>query len=489
MSSISHIVDGANALDYAEPTQTGFLMSEGKLIDLDEERRKKTPLIEYSNKQAKVLTWWTEESPYRDYYAIIADGAVRSGKTASVSLSYTIWSMFQFEDTNFSFCGKTIGSLRRNVIEPLKKMLKGRKYRVIDRRGENKLIISTKINGRIKSNFYYLFGGQDESSQDLIQGITLGGIMFDEVALMPQSFVNQATARCSLSGAKLWFNCNPEGPHHYFHKEWIEKAEEKKCLYLHFTMDDNPSLSEETKDRYKHMYTGIFKKRFIDGLWVMADGVIFDMFNEDAHITKAPDDLEFWDELYVSCDYGTQNPTTFGLFGIKGGWVHQLRSYYYDGRGKGIQKTDGEYAEDMVHFLGNAKGLVKEIIVDPSAASFIAELRKAKYNLPTVIKAKNDVLNGIRTVQNFLAFGLFTMDPSCSNDIAEFGSYVWDEKAAKNGLDAPVKENDHCMDKIRYLIYTKFGIQTVVKYSEEVYNKGKVLNPYKDILRRSKGVI
>ena len=224
----------------------------------------------FSRKQLKVLTWWLPNSPVRKMDMIIADGSVRSGKTTSMSLSYVQWSMDAFNGENLGLSGKTIGSFRRNVLAPLKRMLKALKYKVKDHRADNMLEI--RKNGRV--NFYYIFGGKDERSQDLIQGITLAGMLFDEVALMPQSFVNQAIARCSVTGAKLWFNCNPAGPYHWFKAEFIDKLDKLNAVYLHFTMDDNLSLSEEIKERYKRMFSGVFFKRYILGLWVMAAGAI-----------------------------------------------------------------------------------------------------------------------------------------------------------------------------------------------------------------------
>lgn len=427
----------------------------------------------FSPKQMIILEWWKQGSPYRDFEGIIADGAVRSGKTVSMSLSFVIWAMTEYNGCNFAFCGKTIGSLRRNVIQILKVMLWTRGFRVKDHRSENCL----EIKKGNKVNLFYVFGGKDESSQDLIQGITLAGIFFDEVALMPESFVNQGTARCSIDNAKLWFNCNPEGPYHWFKQGWIDKKKAKKIIYLHFTMDDNLSLSENTKARYRRLYSGIFFKRYILGLWVLAEGVIYDMFNIDKHIRKIENhnalNEEYFDYQFVSCDYGTQNPCTYGLYGVKGESVHLIRSYYYDGRKKGIQKSDSEYAEDMVKWLGTDVQDVKFILVDPSAASFIAELTKSKYHLPQVMKAKNDVDNGIRMVMSYLNRMMFTIDPSNTEDIREFQSYLWDEKASNRGEEAPIKENDHCMDRNRYAIYTVFGGNLHLTYSKAVYAKGK----------------
>lgn len=259
----------------------------------------------FSKKQRQVLNWWCEDSPVRDYDGIIADGAIRSGKTVSMSLSFALWAMSSFSGQNFAMCGKTIGSFRRNVLFWLKLMLKSRGYTVTDHRADNLVVIS---RGDVE-NYFYIFGGKDERSQDLIQGITLAGVFFDEVALMPESFVNQATGRCSVDGSKYWFNCNPDGPYHWFKQNWIDRQEEKHLLYLHFTMDDNLSLSEKIKARYRGMYSGVFYKRYIQGLWCMAEGIIYDMFDVEKHVKQL---ASFEEKLlpsgrYVSCDYGTQS--------------------------------------------------------------------------------------------------------------------------------------------------------------------------------------
>lgn len=194
----------------------------------------------FSKKQMQVLTWWRYEGT-KDKEAVICDGSVRAGKTLIMSLSYVLWAMTEFEDEQFGMAGKTIGSFRRNVVRPLKRMLKSRGYRVKDKRADNMLEVTK--NGI--TNSFFIFGGKDEAAQDLVQGLTAAGFFFDEVALMPQSFVNQATARCSVEGSKLWFNMNSEGPYHWFKLEWIDKITEKNALHIHFTMNDNPSLSEQ----------------------------------------------------------------------------------------------------------------------------------------------------------------------------------------------------------------------------------------------------
>lgn len=399
----------------------------------------------FSRKQLKVLTWWLPESPVCDKDGIIADGAIRSGKTLSMSLSYVMWAMETFDQQNFGMCGKTIGSFRRNVLFWLKLMLKSRGYKVKDRRADNLVIVSRKDT----VNYFYIFGGKDERSQDLIQGITLAGVFFDEVALMPESFVNQATGRCSVDGSKFWFNCNPDGPFHWFKVNWIDRITELNLLHLHFTMDDNLSLSEKIKERYRSMYSGVFYQRYILGLWVVAEGVIYDMFSTVKHIVEELKDL-ITDTYYVSIDYGTQNATVFLLWckNKSGKWIC-IKEYYYSGRDEDSQKTDTEYADDLKEFLGDIKP--KAIIIDPSAASFIVELRKRGYKIR---KAKNDVLDGIRFVAMLLNQEKIAFSDKCKKTILEFNSYIWDAKAAEKGEDKPVKQHDHCMDAVRYFCYT-----------------------------------
>lgn len=408
----------------------------------------------FSRKQKQVLTWWTKKSSVKDKDGIIADGAIRSGKTVSMSLAYVMWAMATFNDKNLGMAGKTIGSFRRNVLFWLKLMLVSRGYKIKDHRADNMLEVSRKGI----TNYFYIFGGKDERSQDLIQGITLAGMFFDEVVLMPESFVNQATGRCSEEGSKFWFNCNPEGPYHWFKLNWIDKAKEKNLVYLHFTMDDNLSLSESIKKRYRSMYSGVFYKRYIQGLWSVAEGVIYDMFDSVKH-TYNEIKSSFTKDCYVSIDYGTQNATVFLLWrkGLDGIWYCE-KEYYYSGRDNKKQKTDKEFASDLEDFIEGYP--VKEVIIDPSAASFIAEVKERKIR---VKKAKNDVLDGIRFVASLLNSEKIMFNESCKNTIGEFNSYIWDKKASDKGEDKPIKEHDHAMDAVRYFCYTIIAHNTVAK--------------------------
>lgn len=411
-------------------------------------KRKRTTSFKFqpfSTKQKKLLMWWTDSSPYRDYDMIIAEGAIRSGKTIACIDSFITWSLAKHRDKNFIIAGKSMGALKRNVLEPMFQILTAKGIDYHYHRSENPHVT-------IGSNTYYLFGASNEASQDTLQGLTAAGAYLDEVALFPQSFVDQAIGRCSAetdgNGAKLFFNCNPGGPYHWFKIEYIDKAREKRILVLHFTMEDNLSLSEKVKERFRRMFSGVFFKRYILGLWVMAEGVIYDMFSDKKH--KVPSEDRNYTEYYISVDYGTKNPTTFGLWGEYDGKWYKVKEYHYDGRERGLQKTDEEYCEDLEEFAG--KRYIRAVVVDPSAASFIAAIEKRGRFF--VEQADNSVIDGIRNMATALQQELIAYNDCCVETFREFSSYVWDEKAAMRGEDKPLKENDHQMDGDRYFVQT-----------------------------------
>lgn len=393
----------------------------------------------FSAKQLFVLRWWSSVK-YSRRDGIICDGAVRSGKTFCMSLSFVLWSMLNFSGGSFAFCGKTIASLNRNMIDPLKKMLKQDGFTVIEYKSKNCFEVK---RGRIK-NRYYLFGGKDEGSAPLIQGITLCGIMFDEAALMPRSFVEQAVARCSVEGSKLWFNCNPDNPYHWFKREWIDRAEEKNLLYLKFTLNDNPSLSEEIKKRYSTLFSGAFYRRFVLGEWSGTYGLVYPDF-KDSVIEGSFCDMQ---RYVISCDYGTVNPSSFGLWGQdKNGFWIRINEYYFDSRREGYQKTDEEHYLALCELASGKK--IECVIIDPSAASFIECI--SRHGEFSTRKAKNDVVSGIRQVSDALKLGKIKIASCCEDTLREFTLYRWDEKSGK---DAPLKENDHAMDDVRYFVST-----------------------------------
>jgi len=406
----------------------------------------------FSSKQLKVLTWWCADSPVKDYDGIIADGAIRSGKTISMALSYVIWAIETFNGQNFALCGKTIGSFKRNVWFWLKLMLWSRGYHIdkFSEMGENVYIIS---KGEI-SNIFYIFGGKDERSQDLIQGITLAGILFDEVALMPESFVNQATGRCSVDGSKFWFNGNPAGPMHWFKLSWIDKVIEKRIAYLHFTQEDNLTLSDKMKERYRNMYVGVFFKRYILGLWVMAEGVIYSMFEQDMVIKKVPIGVKIINK-WIGIDYGQSNATTFILTGLgNDNKMYILDEYYHSGKDSQIQKSPRQYSLDFKKWLvrcgvDGIPARHERIFIDPSAKGFMLQLNED--GVGGVRQADNDVLRGIELISSLIASGNFRILERCKETIKELNSYRWDEKAQERGEDKPIKQYDHCLDGLRYV--------------------------------------
>ena len=401
---------------------------------------KKQDFTAFSEKQMKVLCWWMPESPMSGYDAVICDGAVRSGKTLCMSVSFVAWAFSAFSDRSFALCGKTISSLRRNVVTVILPVLRELGFECDEKYSKN--LIEISYGGA--TNRFYLFGGKDEGSAALIQGMTLAGVLLDEVTLMPRSFVEQALARCSVEGSKLWFNCNPEHPMHWFHEEWIKKKDEKNCCYLHFTMKDNPSLTPAIIRRYEKLYSGAFYERFVLGRWVAAQGCVYPMFSQEKHVVHPPASFE---KYYISCDYGTVNPSSFGLWGENAGKWYRIREYYFDSRAEGSQKTDSEHYAALCELADGLK--IEAVIVDPSAASFMECIRRdGKF---TVIPAKNDVIDGIRRVSDCLKDGRILFSPECKASIREFGLYRWESSSSK---DAVRKENDHAMDDIRYFVST-----------------------------------
>ena len=388
--------------------------------------------LRFSPKQRQVLTWWQTGR----WQALICDGAVRSGKTFCMGLSFFLWAQHDFNGRQFALCGKTVGALRRNLLTELVPCLRRIGMEVRENHSANTLTVVYAGH----RNQFLLFGGKDASSAALIQGSTLAGLLLDETALMPRAFVEQAVARCSVRGSRLWFNCNPEGPEHWFYKEWIEKAESRGALRLHFTMEDNPGLPPEIRQRYERLYTGVFYRRFVLGEWAAAQGLVYDFFDPDKDAAEVPDGpFSAW---RVSVDYGTVNPLSMGLWGEKNGVWYRVEEVYYDSRREGRQKTDAEYAEMLEQLVAGRD--IQRVIVDPSAASFIETLRRKGWQ---VMKADNDVADGIRVTADLLRQRRIVLCRPCRDCLREMALYCWDERS---GRDAPRKEHDHAMDEMRY---------------------------------------
>ena len=376
-----------------------------------------------------------------DETALVCDGSVRSGKTTIMSLAFVSWAMANYNRTNFAICGKTVQAAERNILKPLME-IDGLMFA---------LSISYKVSTRVltircgdRVNWFYLFGGKDESSYMLIQGITLAGVLFDEVALMPQSFVNQALSRAiSFEKPKYFFNCNPESPNHYFYKEWIEN-QRPGTRHIHFLLEDNPILTEQMIERTKSMYSGVFYDRYILGKWCLAEGLVYPMFCNDCIVEPITEPCE---RYVISMDYGIQNPTAMILWGKQGDTWYALKEFYHSGRETGSQKTDQQYYDELEKLSGDLP--IDCLIVDPSATSFIALVRQN--HRFKVRKAINDVVDGIQKTAACLSNGKIKICACCERSIQEFGLYSWDDKAVE---DTPIKENDHAMDAIRYFVNT-----------------------------------
>jgi PBSX family phage terminase large subunit len=375
------------------------------------------------------------------------EGSVRSGKTISSIVRWLDFVRTAPTNGRLLMVGRTQGTLKRNIIDPILDMVgKDAHYN----RGTGEL----HLFGRVVDTM----GASDERAQEKIRGATIAGAYGDEVTLWPESFFKMLLSRLSVRGAKFFGTTNPDSPYHWLKVEYLERARELGIRVFHFTLDDNPNLDPDYVKALKREYTGLWFKRFILGLWVLADGVVFDMFDEARHVVDvaailAAQGKDRFDRYFVACDYGTSNPCTFGLYGYNAGKppVYLVKEYYYDSAKKGRQKTDGEYADDLKVFLGDLRPVA--LYVDPSAASFITELGKRGLN---VTPADNDVLNGIRFVGNMLTQAAFLVDKGCTHTIQEFGGYLWDAKAQKRGEDKPLKERDHAMDRNRYGLYTHF---------------------------------
>ena len=389
-----------------------------------------------SLKQRKIIAF-----PYSKYDALICDGAVRSGKTSIMMWSFVRWAMENFSGHRFGVCGRTVDSCTKNIIVPFTAMsLAKERYIIRWRRGDKVM----EVRRGAVTNYFEVFGGKDEASYTLIQGRTLAGVLLDEVVLMPRSFVEQALARCSVDGAKLWFSCNPGNPNHWFYNDWILRQSEKNALYLHFEMQDNPGLSKKTLERFEKMYSGVFYERYVRGRWVVAEGLVYPMFDRERNVaSERGGPGRYW----ISSDYGTQNPTVFTLWREYGGRAVMEKEYYHSGRESGRQKTDEEYYQDLEAFADGYR--IERVVLDPSAASFAECIRR--HGKFSVWKANNAVLDGIRFTGACIKSGIIKFHESCKNAFREFGLYSWDKDA---GEDRVIKENDHCMDAIRYFCMT-----------------------------------
>ena len=403
-------------------------------------------LSPFSEKQKRLLLWWHPGSGVENCRIVLADGAIRSGKTVAMILSFLWWSLSTFADGDFIIAGKTGGTLRRNVLSPM--------FRLLDVFNIPYVWKRTEACVYIGGNAYHLFGAENESSQDKLQGMTASGAYADEVTLFPRSFVDQMIGRCSVEGSRIFMNCNPGSSFHYIKTDFIDRAALLGLYRLHFTMDDNPSLSPAIRDSYARSFCGVFYDRNILGRWVSAEGAVYPMW-DDLLNTYEETSPQMYDGMrrYVSVDYGTVNPCVFLDVRDSGRIFYIADEYCWDSAARRKQKTDAEYADDLLDFIGGDRNV--QVIIDPSAASFRTELRNRGLR---VADADNRVRDGIATMAVLIGSRkLLAERRRCRCFLREIHSYVWDEKARQHGDELPLKERDHAMDACRYLCLTKTG--------------------------------
>ena len=363
-------------------------------------------------------------------------------------LSFLLWSMTSFRGQDFILAGVTSGALVRNVLTPMLAMLETLGVPYEWKRGEARVIVG--------GNSYYMFGADKDNAQDKLQGMTAAGAYADEAALFPRSFIDQMIGRCSVAGSRIFLNCNPNGAYHYLKTDFIDRAEEVGVYRIHFTMDDNLTLSPEIRQSYARSFTGVFYRQYILGEWVSAEGAVYPMWDDRENTfiegERDPEALPFRDmRRFCAVDYGTVNPCVFLDVRDDGRTLWILDEYYWDSAAMRRQKTDAEYADDLAAFLGGDRNV--QIIVDPSAASFKAELRRRGFR---VLDAKNDVREGIAATAVCIGNRSVRAERSCCPALLrEIHGYVWDEKARRRGEERPVKDHDHAMDAMRYLCHTR----------------------------------
>ena len=397
----------------------------------------------FSRKQKQLLYWWRPGSGAEHYRMVLADGAIRSGKTVAMILSFLEWSLTDFTSGEFIIAGVTTGALKRNVLTPLFGMLEFFRIPYSYRRGDGRILIGERT--------YHLFGADKDNAQDKLQGMTASGAYADEAALFPRSFIDQMIGRCSVSGSRIFLNCNPNGAYHYMKTDFIDRAEEIGLYHLHFTMDDNLTLSPEIRESYARAFAGVFYRQYILGEWVSAEGAVYPMWSDEENTYR-----EDSPEQYASClrfcavDYGTANPCVFLDVRDDGRVFWIANEYYWDSAQRRRQKTDSEYADDLLDFLGGDRDV--RVIVDPSAASFKAELRNRGLR---VQDARNEVREGIAAASVLIGNRQIRAEREhCPCLLKEIHGYAWDEKARQRGEERPVKTHDHAMDALRYLCHT-----------------------------------
>lgn len=402
---------------------------------------------------------WCEFSPkqqdfirHADAKLCIADGAVRSGKTISCTVKWLDY-IATGPQGDLAMLGKSLGTLKRNVLNDLFDIVGPKHSRWVDRQQGELQIYNRRI---------YAIGAANEEAEGRIRGATFAGAYCDEANLYPQSVWMQLQARLSIPGAQTFANCNPDSPYHWFYKEVItnDKIDSKKRWQ--FYMDDNLSLTDEYKDQLKSQFSGVFYRRFIKGEWCVAEGLIYDSFQREKHVQHF--DYAYLQKhairFFIGCDQGTSTTTSWSMFvelNDKPMHIHKISEYYYDAIKNKKQKSDEEFMTDFLMWqqefyeLARTRGGFWMVYADPAASSWDAALTKHQVKHQ---HADNDVKFGIATVSGLLTMNCYTMEPTCINTIEEYETYSWDANAQLKGEDKPVKTHDHACDSDRYGIHT-----------------------------------
>ncbi|NJL54182.1 PBSX family phage terminase large subunit [bacterium] len=380
----------------------------------------------------------------------IWEGAVRSGKTY-ISLWRFLKELAEGPKGEYALLARTYDSFKRNVLPQLCAMI-----------GADAKYYKGSREMNIWGKTVHIVGADDERAESKIRGPTFAGAYVDEITIIPESVFKMLISRCAMGGAKIFGTTNPDSPYHWLKTDFLDGN--KDVAFWRFTLDDNPELLEEEKEYLRRQYKGLWYQRFIEGLWVQAEGAIYDTFDDNLHVI--PFSPNYNSTYIVGVDYGTTNPCSFVLIGINADkfpnlWVEEV--YYYDSSQTQRGKTDSEYAEDFKRFISGRA--IQAVYIDPSALSFKLELQKQ--GVANLYEAKNEVLDGIRFVSSLLNNGTLKICANCSSLIAEFQSYVWDEKAAKKGVERPKKENDHALDALRYALYTHLFGKSISRLSAQ----------------------
>lgn len=417
----------------------------------------------FSEKQRRLMNWWREGSPHADCNMVIADGAVRSGKTIAMICGFFLWSFATFKGETFIMAGKTIGALKKNVIAPALAILNawGRKYHYVSSGDEARI--------EVGGNVYYLYDAHNERSRERLQGLTAAGALADEVALFPRSFVEQMIARCSVDGAKLWLNCNPESPAHFVKAELIDKAEQKNIYVLHFRMEDNLALSEKVRQFFRNAFTGVFYRRFILGEWALTDGLVYQDFADDPAsytITEIPR-IQY---ATIGVDFGgTGSAHSFTLTGFTPGFekVVILSEYYHsnkDGRALNPEQLQNVFVE----FVREArkKFNVYEAFCDSAEQTLIRGLQGAVSRAGVAIDVRNarkgPIHDRIMFYNSLIAQGRFYIHSSCKNTIKAMCEAVYNSKNKTE--DERLDDGSTNIDSLDSMEYSTESVQAEIIY-------------------------